>query len=279
MDAILSYFGQISKTKVIGGGLSCFTIGGLVYVCVKHYYLCQSRKGEPPIRWSWIPLIGFALEMGKRPLQLIEEGRDLYGEIFGMVVLGNRMFIITDPLAYSTILRPSSDLSTKEFHRTVLQLFFGETHDKNKTKCQVDSMNDDLMRAWFIKYLYSEKGFMNLSLRSQAEAYIQTHTMIGNGTCVDMFHFLGEMVFKISSTAMFNEHVLCTDPHLFDKMVTFDSALPAAAAGIDISNLKASIKARSDLYQCILNSRDHSNNDQNYSEFIAKRWDHFDSEY
>ena len=90
-----------------------------------HLHLSRRKKGEPPVRWSWLPVLGYALEMGNRPLELLSECAAKYGEIFGLVVAGNRLFIIADPHSYQLIFTKNKDLSSSEFHTSVTTNMFG----------------------------------------------------------------------------------------------------------------------------------------------------------
>ncbi len=100
-------------------------VPGVLYAY--HYYLNYRRKGEAPILWSWVPFLGHALELGKRPVQLIKECAERSSEdgIFGMIVAGHRTFIITDPHSFHLVLRPRKELSYVEFTNLVLTKFFG----------------------------------------------------------------------------------------------------------------------------------------------------------
>lgn len=89
-----------------------------------HIYLSNQRKGEPPVRWSWIPLLGFALDMGSRPIELLQECARMHGDIFGMIIGGNRMFIVADPFSTHSIIKGPRELSFDEFTDSILDKFF-----------------------------------------------------------------------------------------------------------------------------------------------------------
>lgn len=108
-------------TVAVAASASALTAGVILY----HAHLSRRRKGEPPVRWSWLPVLGYALEMGNRPLELLSECAEKFGEIFGMVVAGNRMFIICDPHSYSLVFTKNKDFSWEEFHKSVSVNFFG----------------------------------------------------------------------------------------------------------------------------------------------------------
>eukprot|EP01034_Spumella_vulgaris_P029595 gene29595-36670_t len=48
--------------------------------------------------------------MGSRPIELLQESGAMIGDIFGLVVAGNRMFIINDPHSYNVIIKPVKEL-------------------------------------------------------------------------------------------------------------------------------------------------------------------------
>jgi hypothetical protein len=100
------------------------------------------------VQWSWLPWLGDALKMGDKPLELLKGGADAFGEIFGLVVGGNRMFIITDPHSYDVIFKASAKkLSVEEFHNTVLQNFFGVS----RPALTSHAVNDSFMRSLYSK--------------------------------------------------------------------------------------------------------------------------------
>ena len=136
---------------LIGGAkvAAVLFVSAFIVVLGYHLHLSIQRKGEAPVRWSWTPLLGFALEMGKRPVDLLQECTRMYGEIFGMVVAGNRMFIISDCHSYHVLLRPVRALSVEEFHHSIMMNFFGV----QTSTISNHLLNDDLMRKWYSQYL------------------------------------------------------------------------------------------------------------------------------
>jgi sterol 14-demethylase len=118
---------QSSTTMSFSMGSAAIIVAAVLPVGLfaYHSHLSRRKKGEPPVRWSWLPVLGYALEMGNRPLELLIECAKQYGEIFGLVVAGNRLFIITDPHSYQLIFTKNKDLSYQEFHTSVATNMFG----------------------------------------------------------------------------------------------------------------------------------------------------------
>lgn len=129
-------------------GIPLIVCSLLVLFCF-HVSMSWQYKGEAQIRWSWLPYLGFALEMGSRPVELLKESGNMFGEIFGLIVAGNRMFFINDPHSASIILKPTKDLSFEEFHHSILVNFFGA----NQNTVSSHLLNEDLMRKWYSQYL------------------------------------------------------------------------------------------------------------------------------
>ena len=53
-----------------------------------HLHLSYQRAQEPPIIWSWIPLLGNAIEMGSKPIEFLKNCSKKHKNIFGLVVAG-----------------------------------------------------------------------------------------------------------------------------------------------------------------------------------------------
>jgi hypothetical protein len=70
-----------------------------------HVYLSLQLPGEARVFFSALPVVGDALQLGKDPLRLFAAYRAKAGEIFGMVVMGQRMFFLTEPESFKVVLR------------------------------------------------------------------------------------------------------------------------------------------------------------------------------
>lgn len=127
----------------------CLMGGAMGYLVSHHLYQSTAFHQEAPIRWSWLPFLGWAIEFGKRPLSFLLECREQYDDIFGLVIGGNRMFFITEPFSTNVIIRPCKDLHWEEFHHEILQNFFNVKSQTLKSKC----VDEDLMRKYYSTYL------------------------------------------------------------------------------------------------------------------------------
>lgn len=138
--------------KSLGPALLIATTAATILVSAAytyHLHLSIAREGEAPVQWSWIPLLGNAIELGSRPLEFLAESSAKCKDIFGMVVAGNRMFIISDPHSSHVILKPTKSFSWEEFHHLILTNFFGsDFHSPGR-----HDYDEDLMRKWYSNYL------------------------------------------------------------------------------------------------------------------------------
>ena len=160
---------NVSGAKNAGIVAVVASIGVYLGATIYHRYLTFKRKGECLIEGATetkspgglIPLLGHAVMMGEDPIGLLQSMKEKTSKegIFGMLLLGNRTFIITDPHSYHLILKPSKVLSFKEFHNTIMTNFFGVSFHSG--------YDDNLMRKYFSNYLLSTKALSDLTDRMQ----------------------------------------------------------------------------------------------------------------
>ncbi|XP_075717070.1 24-hydroxycholesterol 7-alpha-hydroxylase [Rhinoderma darwinii] len=67
-------------------------------------FLSRSRQNlpAPPCIRGWIPWLGAALQMGKSPLEFIEQARKKHGPVFTVMAAGNRLTFVSGDEAVST---------------------------------------------------------------------------------------------------------------------------------------------------------------------------------
>lgn len=151
----LKHFEQ-SPTLIVTSAVTL--IVGAVYSY--HWYLSHQRHGEVPIQWSWIPLLGDAIELGTRPLDFLSERAKTNKDIFGMVVAGNRMFLISDPHSQHIVLKHTKSFSFEAFQNLIMENFFGSDFKKAGVHGLSD-FDEDLMRKWFSTYLLRSALFLS----------------------------------------------------------------------------------------------------------------------
>lgn len=260
-------YGEIALAGAAGVGV--LYVGANLY----HWYLSHHRKGECPIlpaskvfsASGMVPLIGYAVELGISPIELLQSCRDRAGDIFGMIVAGNRMFIITDPHSHDLILKSNKRLSWVEFHNTILINFFGVS----KKTIDTHPIDDDLMRKYFHNYLLNDKALNVLNVRMQEYLVKSVKLVECCPSPVGLYRFISKLIFDASVASIFNED--CgDDEELYDAFLAFDQMLPLAAAGASVSYFADAKNGRDKLKKACAKYR------KDNSELLIKRWEYYE---
>ncbi|KAJ1441716.1 cytochrome P450, partial [Ochromonadaceae sp. CCMP2298] len=258
----------IEKLRAVSpAGMLALSSAALVSaVCTYHLNLSFKRRGEAPVLWSWLPLLGHALELGTRPIEMLKEcqGLSLAEDIFGIVVAGDRMFIITDPHSSSVVMKPIKAFSWVEFHNLVLTNFFGMRPPSTHAH-----MDDNLMRKWFSTYLLGDNGLQELTRRMQSQLD-KCLPDVSTGQH-SLYDFLSRLIFQASVASLLSPEA-GDDPTLYDAFTAFDQHLPLAAAGYKVDYASKPRAAREVLLKAVRAYKGEKN-----PELMQKRWDYFDS--
>ena len=97
----------LSRDNAVGVAISASAIAvtTMCGVFSYHYFLCQTRSGEARIRWSWMPILGDALQFGKRPVEyVLDAARDVH-DILGVLLAGERIFFVKDLDSYGSMIK------------------------------------------------------------------------------------------------------------------------------------------------------------------------------
>jgi cholesterol 7alpha-monooxygenase len=247
-------YAEISLLAVAG-----IAVTALASACSYHLYLQKQKNGEPPIKKSWLPLIGMALEMGSKPIQMFQRLKAEFGDVFGMIALGNRMFIITDPHSYHLILNANpKELSVQEFFDCIETKFFGLSEHP---------FENNAARVGYSKYLFADSGLTRLTERMQN--HMQSMFREVKPGRYQLQEFVSKIIFHSSIAALFNDEA-GRDLTLFKAFCEFDKCLPIAAAGVNVNHVSSGAAARKSLIEACLKHR------ENESEFVRHRWQYLD---
>jgi len=74
-------------------------------------YQNRRKAGEPPVVWSWLPMLGSAIAFGAAPLKFVCDKRDSHGDVFVTQLSGLRMVWIADPRSWPNVFRASGKLA------------------------------------------------------------------------------------------------------------------------------------------------------------------------
>lgn len=84
----------------------------------------RHRTGLAPRLEGGLPFVGHALEFNRNPIRFLQRARDKHGDIFSMVLAGQKVAVLTGPRANEAFFRaPDDQLSAKEAYRFTVPLF------------------------------------------------------------------------------------------------------------------------------------------------------------
>jgi sterol 14-demethylase len=150
---------------------------------------------RPPELRGGLPLLGHALAFGRTPVELLQRGRDRFGEIFSFRLLGSRVAVFTGPEAHEAYFRAGDgQLNAKAAYRFTVPIFGpGIAYDATPER-----MDDQI--GFFIHALREERlrtyvGYIG----EEVEAYLDRW---GDEGEVDLLDVANELTTFIASRCL-----------------------------------------------------------------------------
>ncbi|XP_068135154.1 24-hydroxycholesterol 7-alpha-hydroxylase isoform X2 [Hyperolius riggenbachi] len=153
---------------------------------------------QPPCISGWIPWLGAALEMGKAPLQFIEQARQKHGPVFTVVAAGNRLTFLSGDEGVSAFFT-SKQVDFQQAVQKPVQYtasikkenFFkshGAIHEMIKLRLSQNRLNQHMAKLCteFSSHLdqLSHQGTLDLYKLVQCVMYPSVvDTLFGKGVC------------------------------------------------------------------------------------------------
>lgn len=220
---------------LVGSSLALVATG----IWAVHVNLSFARAGEAPVLWSWIPFMGSAFEFGNRPIEFMIEQSKKTKEIAGIVVAGQRMFMIHDINSYSALYKADrSKLSFDEFTVQIKENSFGQSKAE-----AADHTRDAAARAIYHKFLLQDEEGNKLTV-AMVNKLDKIFAALPKEESVVNFHdFLCRFAFKGSVAALFTESMADIDG-LYESFTDFDSKFGMSVAGIPLNLFSAALKGR-----------------------------------
>ena len=236
----------LDKSKQLMDGVDLrvqLAVGSIVLaatgVWVKHINLSRRRAKEAPVLWSWIPIFGSALEFGKRPIEFMIERSKECKEIIGVLLAGQRMFIIHDPSSYQVIFKADpKKLSFDEFAVQVKGNAFGMTKEGAE-----DLTHDSPARALYNKYLFQDREGEGMVVAMVNKLDKMASEIPTQKTTVNFYEFVSTFAFKGSIAAIFSEDMADIEG-LYQSFADYDSKFALSVAGMPMSLFPAALRGR-----------------------------------
>jgi len=207
-----------------------------------------TRRDEPPVVWSWFPFIGSALSFGSDTLSFIRSSRQAYGPAFTVIIGGQRMTFITDPLAYPKFLKMVKVLPFTPVADDVMVKVFGLSR---KT---MDLLSGELAKKIHDITIENMQGkhalaSLTVSAATALESALSIEAVVGSApklldgwARVPFYNTVALALFKATSTAIFGANFATKEN--FDAFMAFDKDFPLMVAGVPMSG---GLKARNKL--------------------------------
>jgi len=179
--------------------------------------------------WSWLPFLGSALDFGSDALKLLEAQRRKHGDVFVIVVAGNRMVFVCDEKAAAKI-ASSRDLKFSPFVMDVLVKAFGFPRAHAPLYFEkVDSATHKQMAEFLLNASALEALTAETSARIDAVVARLVREARREWSLYDL---VKQVTFEAMVGAIFGETVLGDDPKTLLRIVDdFDEAFPLLVAG------------------------------------------------
>ncbi|MDC0722030.1 cytochrome P450 [Nannocystis bainbridge] len=161
------------------------------------------RPGEPPIVRARLPFLGHALAMGRDLTALLRACQRQHGDVFTLLVAGQRMHFVLDPLSFPLVLKAQDNLTFHEIGQEIgtrafgytspppgrdydeLESYYGE-HLKNAALGPLTARMEERLRIAFDRFTgddWREEGLFDFSARVIFAAGMET--LYGEGIADD----------------------------------------------------------------------------------------------
>ena len=204
---------------VLLGGLALAFVAAYAY----HLLLSCRRKGEAPVHWSWLPILGSSIQFGTQPQRLLEQCRDKYGDTFVLIVAGKRMTFVLNPHDASLVTARSKDLDFGQFRIGVSWTAF---------MLPLTTTEDEKFTAVTREHLYSPTEFVYLSKTFASLMPKMMTGLVSKEPCtMPLFDFVSKSVFFAASTAIFGPRDWAAVENAFHR---FDAWFHYLAMGLPL---------------------------------------------
>lgn len=157
----------------------------------------QSKKNPPQLSGG-LPYLGHALEFARNPVELLQRGRNQFGEVFSFLLLGKQVTVLTGPEANEAYFKASEEqLSAKEAYQFMIPIFGkGIAYDVS-----TELMGEQLS---FVFPALREEAMENYALLmlEEAEAYFANWGESGE---VDLLSAMNELTIFIASRCLIGQ--------------------------------------------------------------------------
>eukprot|EP01088_Endostelium_zonatum_P022300 TRINITY_DN944_c1_g1_i1.p1 TRINITY_DN944_c1_g1~~TRINITY_DN944_c1_g1_i1.p1 ORF type:complete len:514 (+),score=155.02 TRINITY_DN944_c1_g1_i1:57-1544(+) len=235
------------------------------------YMKATLKAGEPPLIHGYIPYLGVTIQFGKDGVGFLRRCQKEYGDVFTLIILGQRTTFLMHQDNYKMMFRSSKSLSFDPIEHKINVDVFGVPEKEAK-------IDTTVLRKQYHEHLMKPDNLceLNARMRENLEKYIDNWIQIKQAKNESTFllrEFIQDAMFVSGTSTVFSPHL--ADPKIRSHFENFDSKFPALAAGLPIS-LSGVAQSQSSLISSIRTATaDPLISDS--SDLIRQRQDYFSS--
>ena len=195
-----------------------------------HFLLVTGHENAPPLVKGWLPFIGTAVSVLRRPEQFLLECKARYGDIFTLYIGGQRIHVVCD--AFSGI--PSIYKDGKSFSISAVTEAFGARVYGQSEKALKDAELSTAIRALFIPLALAQDKVdslmiqFNLNLQKillrETKKLDPGRQLSNDGVIVNLDTWLKAIMFECSGMTLFGD-TWPSDSEFFNDFCEWDNGL------------------------------------------------------
>jgi cytochrome P450 len=187
------------------------------------------RPGEAPLVRAPLPFLGHALAVGRDLRALLRDCQRAHGDVFTLLVAGQRMTFVLDPFSYPHVLKAQGDLSFHELGEQFGQRAFGYLPFERS------GVDGHAIEGFFTEHLKGA-GLAPLTARAGERLRVAlAREASGAWRETDLHALVARCVFIAGIEALFGDGA--ADEQLVADFMRFDRWFPLLVAGTPISVL------------------------------------------
>ena len=172
-------------------------------------------KKTPPVLSGGLPYLGYALELQRNPIALLQRGQEQFGEIFSFLLAGSNVTFLTGSKANEAFFRaPDDQFSQKEAYQFTVPIF-GKGIAYDTTPDRMSEQLGFVFPALREERMQAYAGFM----ATEAKAYFETWGEYG---VVDLLAAMNELTVFIASRCLigreFRQHLTTEFSRLYHDL-------------------------------------------------------------
>lgn len=182
----------------------------------------RQRPGEPPVIRGAVPFLGSALPFGRDAPTFLATCQARSGDVFTILVAGQRMTFVLCAHSHPAILKLQGDLSFTELAHDIAARAFGHPRFEPGLANAIDEATFEHLKGRSLELL-SERALQRLGAWLSAESE-------GGWRTTGLYDFVRRAMFMVSAESIFGPG--WAEPQALEDFIHFDQRFPLLVAGV-----------------------------------------------